>query len=477
MRHSLGSVYVRDQLSFRTHHLAGRSLIHGNPYVLYWMQTTQRFEDNWALRFAILEADRISRPLLIAHTVDGHSAYASARFHTFVLQGARELAARAPALGLTYRLLVAAAPAENDRRLGALAQRAACIVTDDYPTDGVPARTAKIAALAPCRLTAVDSVGAIAANCFERAEYSARTLRPKLQSVLAVSTEPVEDRAPKRSFAAGQLPELSYTAIDVSESALAAIVDACGGAADPGPVETRGGLAAARARLEKFVATGLSDYSRRRANPSDTDGTSRLSAYVRYGMISPLEIMQTVRDAAPKAEYEPFADELLTCRALAHNLCVRSTSYGTLASAPDWAHRTMAEHAADRRPGYCTLDALERAESDDALWNAGQRELLATGTMHPLVRMLWGKAVVAWAPTYHDAFDWLLYLNDKYSLDARDPASYAGVLWCFGKFDRPFVDRPVSGSMRAMSLTRARARHDVEDYLSRWNETTVAVGA
>ena len=476
MRHSLGSAYVRDQLSFRTRHVADRPLVHGNPYILYWMQTTQRFEDNWALRFAILEADRINRPLLIVHTVDAHSAYAARRFHAFVLQGARELAVRAQSLGLTYRLLLASPAADNDRRVVALAQRAACIVTDDYPTDGVPARTVKIAALVSCRLTAVDSVGAVAASCFERAEYSARTLRPKLQSVLAVSTEPVEDRPPKRLFAAGQLAEVSFTGMDVSDAEFDALVEECGGATDPGPVEMRGGLAPARARLQHFVATGLSDYARRRTNPSDIDGTSRLSAHVRYGMISPLEIMQTARDAAPQAEYETFADEMLTNRALAHNLCVRTTSYETLESAPAWAQRTMAEHAGDPRPGYCTLDMLERAESDDPLWNAGQRELVVTGTMHPLMRRLWGKAVVAWAPTYRDGFEWLLFLNNKYSLDARDPGSYAGALWCFGKFDRPFAARKVWGSIRPMSLTRARTKHDVEDYLARWNESGVLVG-
>ena len=81
------------------------------------------------------------------------------------------------------------------------------------------------------------------------------------------------------------------------------------------------------------------------------------------------------------------------------------------------------------------------------------------------------------APTYREAFAWLLHLNDKYSLDGRDPASYSGVQWCFGKFDRPFVARPVWGSIRPMSLTRAREKHDVDDYLARWNERGVAVPA
>ena len=46
--------------------LAKRAPVRGD-YVLYWMASTQRFEENWALRFATLEADRLGLPLLIHH--------------------------------------------------------------------------------------------------------------------------------------------------------------------------------------------------------------------------------------------------------------------------------------------------------------------------------------------------------------------------------------------------------------------------
>jgi hypothetical protein len=71
--HPLGSPYVRDQLSLRTIPLNEKRLQPEGEYILYWMQTTQRFEDNWALRLATLEADRIGRLLLIHHGLDPHS--------------------------------------------------------------------------------------------------------------------------------------------------------------------------------------------------------------------------------------------------------------------------------------------------------------------------------------------------------------------------------------------------------------------
>ena len=60
--HPLGSPYVRDQLSLRAILLNEKRLQPEGEYILYWMQTTQRFEDNWALRLATLEADRIGKP-------------------------------------------------------------------------------------------------------------------------------------------------------------------------------------------------------------------------------------------------------------------------------------------------------------------------------------------------------------------------------------------------------------------------------
>jgi deoxyribodipyrimidine photo-lyase len=70
----------------------------------------------------------------------------------------------------------------------------------------------------------------------------------------------------------------------------------------------------------------------------------------------------------------------------------------------------------------------------------------------------------------------LVYLNNKYALDGRDPSSYAGIQWCFGKFDRAFQERPVWGQIRPMSLFRARAKYDTESYLARWGDQPTIFG-
>ena len=56
--HLLTSQFVRDQLSLRGTRVNDKRTQPEGEYVLYWMQSTHRFEENWALRFAVLEADR-----------------------------------------------------------------------------------------------------------------------------------------------------------------------------------------------------------------------------------------------------------------------------------------------------------------------------------------------------------------------------------------------------------------------------------
>jgi deoxyribodipyrimidine photo-lyase len=470
-RHPLGSPYVRDQLSLRTLPLNEKRLQPDGDYVLYWMQTTQRFEDNWALRLATTEADRIGKPLLIHQGLDPTYAYASDRFHTFVLQGARELARRAESLGLTYRFALRRRRDDDRRVLDRLAQRAALVVTDLFPTAGVADRAARFAARVNCRVLAVDSVGVVPAASFHKEEYAARTIRPKLAKLLDHSLERVDDRPPKRTLSSTLLETLEADWLDVASCDVAAEVARCEIDHTVGAVQLRGGLDAARARLASFAADGLRDYAERRRNPSDSAGSSRLSPYLHYGMISPLEIVHAVRDAEPGAQSDAFLNEMLTWRELSLNFCLRNPRYASLAALPDWVHRSMRAHASDPREVTYTLDELELAATHDPIWNAGQRELVETGMMHNVVRMLWGKSVITWAPTYENALSWLLHLNNKYGLDGRDPNSFAGIQWCFGKFDRPFAKRPVWGTIRPMSLERAHSKYDVAGYLRKYSAT------
>ena len=466
--HPLGSPYVRDQLAQRSARINEIRLVPDGDIVLYLMQSTQRIHENWALRYATIEADRLNRPLLIVHELDSDYEHASTRMHTFALQGARDVARAAEAMGYTFRFLLRRRRGEPSRTIERLASRACLIVTDAYPTGGIAQRTARLANGAPCRVVAVDSVGVIPAAMLPREEYAARTIRPKLARLRDLALEPVLDRPPRREFPAPLLAALDVDAVDIARADIASEVARCEVDRDVPAAPIEGGTSAGRARLQHFIDTGLQQYGVRRIDPTDPDGSSRLSPYLRYGQLSAAEIARAALQDAPPAEGEAFLDEMITWRELSLNFCLHNPAHRSLDSLPAWVHRSMGEHESDRRDRVYTREQLASATTGEPLWNAGQRELLATGQMHNAVRMLWGKSVILWTDRYADALSYLIWLNDRYALDGRDPNSYSNILWCFGKFDRPFATRPVWGTIRPMSLSRAKGKFDVKGYVGRW---------
>lgn len=463
--HRLESEYVRGQLSLRRRDVNAADLRPAGEYVLYWMQATHRFEENWALRYAVLQADALGKPLLIHQGLDPTYEHANDRIHTVILENAKALHRRAERLGLRYQFVLRRRRDDDRRVVDRLAARAALVVTDLFPTAGIAARTARFAERCPVRVVEVESHCIVPYGNFVKEEYAARTIRPKIAKVLDSALEAVEDRGPRATFRQALWDSLDVDRLDLATLDVPAAVASCEIDHAVPAVAFASGLDGARARLKAFCADGLADYAERRNEPSDTDGSSRLSPYLHFGQISAAEVLRSVRAAGHQASAEKFADELVTWRELAFNFCVRNPNHGKLKGLPDWVHRSMEKHRDDPREAIYSLAQLERAETHDELWNAAQRELVRTGFMHNVTRMLWGKSVLLWTARYRHALEHLILLNNKYGLDGRDPSSYGGIQWCFGKFDRPWFDKPVFGVIRPMSLARAREKFDAEAYI------------
>jgi len=463
--HPLESDFVRDQLALRAVTLNQVRTQPEGEYVLYWMQSTHRFEENWALRQAVLHADRLGKPLLIHQGLDPTYEHANDRIHTVILENARALHARAAGLGLSYQFVLRRRRDDDRRVVDRLAARAALVVTDRFPTAGIAERTARFAERAPCRVDAVESHGIVPSGAFVKEEYAARTIRPKIAKLLDLALEPVEDRPAARALPDAVWRSLEVDRLDLDRLDVAAEVARCEIDHTVPPVPFASGLAGARARLRAFCDDALADYAERRNEPADTAGSSRLSPYLHFGQIAAAEVLRTVRAAGHAESAAKFQDELVTWRELALNFCLRNPEFGKLKGLPDWVHRTMAAHTDDPREAVYSLEQLERAETHDELWNAAQREMVRTGHMHNVVRMLWGKSVLLWTARYKHALEHLIHLNNKWALDGRDPSSYGGIQWCFGKFDRPWFDKPVFGVIRPMSLARAREKFDAEAYI------------
>ena len=245
-----------------------------------------------------------------------------------------------------------------------------------------------------------------------------------------------------------------------------------------------GGEAEAHRKLDVFLARRLGEYAARR-NDVGAGLQSHLSPHVHYGQIS---VAHVARRALLLARSNPslrrgvdvYVDELIVRRELAINFATHHPgTYDRFEGLPRWARETLAERSGDERaPRTYTRAEFERARTHDALWNAGQRELLVSGKQHNYVRMFWAKKILEWSADPREAWETATYLNNKYSLDGRDPASYTGVGWCFGLHDRPFPEAPVTGTIRRMSERGMRAKFDegVRAYLRRWGEPAGAAG-
>ena len=117
-----------------------------------------------------------------------------------------------------------------------------------------------------------------------------------------------------------------------------------------------------------------------------------------------------------------------------------------------------------------TLEQLERAKSHEDVWNAAQRELVHTGKMHGFMRMYWAKKILEWSPTPAEALRRAILLNDRYSIDGRDPNGYAGCGWAImGTHDMGWAERAVFGKIRYMNYAGCKRKFDVARYAAKWS--------
>ena len=454
-----------EHLAERVRVVAGQVGDPSGEFVLYWMCTAVRVDENPALDVAKYLAMQHGLPLLVYHGVAQDYPYASDRHHTFILQGARDVQRALADTGIGYCLHVER-PGCDLPVLQQLAARSAIIVTEDMPT-GPPVRflralrrsiSKSIVAVDTACVVPMRLVGRAIERAFEYRDHTRALLKSRL-----VRDWPTMEGVPN-PLPSEQLPSVG---IDLQGYDVADLVAECQIDHSIGPVvDTVGGSTAGYARWQQFQERGLRSYANQR-NDATRDGVSRMSAYLHYGMVSP---MRLARQAAgyqhPGAE--KYLDELLIWRELAYSFCFYRPDHADWEALPQWAQATLETHADDPRVRVYGWEELARGVTGDPLWDAAQRSLLIHGELHNNVRMTWGKAVLNWTRHPREALRMLIDLNHRYALDGRDPASYGGILWCLGGFDRPFFpEQAITGSVRGRSTHEHAQRLDVVKYAKR----------
>jgi deoxyribodipyrimidine photo-lyase len=174
----------------------------------------------------------------------------------------------------------------------------------------------------------------------------------------------------------------------------------------------RAGEAAARERLDRFLEGPVAGYAEDRDRP-DRDATSKLSAHLTWGEVSPRTVWLAVERTGGGRGAEVFRRELVWREFAWHLL---------------WHHPRLASENWRRewdrfpwRGDNAEAERWRRGMTGEPMVDAGMRELYATGTMHNRGRMLTASYL-----TKHLLTDWrvgLAWFED--CLVDWDPAANA----------------------------------------------------
>lgn len=491
-------------------------------HVLYWMAASMRGHDNAALEYAGHLSNRFGVPLRVAHVLpttdaDGHAL--TERHALFHLQGIVDVSEALRKRHIPF-IVIRPAAVESGRAqpqkratkeqqqqeakgivadLAKLAKGAVSVVTDvDYLRPGRTLRASFARAVSVPFYAVEANVIVPVAEASQKAEHAARTIRPKINRLVAQyqkvtsqvtllhqqddtndnddddigkSTWPEDDEDEQNqlaSFAPDRVLRVT-NAYDV-ESALSAWEGVDRGAPRVDGVFFLGGEAAALRRLSDFVEKQLDGYEHGRNEPA-LQLQSDLSPYLRAGHISPVTIACAVAERAKpsnKASRDAFLEELIVRRELAANFCFfNAVGYDSYNGAvPSFAQESLRIHASDKRPQVYSYEQLEAGVTGDVYWNAAQLELVVRGKMHGYMRMYWAKQIIGWVETPQDALAYTIRLNNRWQLDAVDPNSYVGVAWCYGLHDQGWRERDIWGKVRYMNEAGLKRKFDMPAYVA-----------
>lgn len=427
-------------------------------YILYWMQHSQRTKSNHALNFAIQNANRYSKPLLVFFGLTDRFPEANLRHYSFMLDGILEVKTELHKMGIGFCVIMGT-PDEAALTLG---EKACAIVVDRGYLRIERQWRNRVAEESECAMYQIESDLVVPIEeASDKEEYSAATIRRKLRPKLKEFSDLEEMIQVKVPFDNRLLTGFKGIVEDVENVVEILSIDKSVSLVKC----KKGGYSNARRRLDDFIENKLDYYDTLKNHP-DKDFSSGLSAYLHFGQISPIEIYNKVKNIN-KTGKEGFIEEIIVRRELAFNYIYYNNKYDSYSSIPSWAAQSLEDHKKDVRKWNYSLEQLELSGTHDPYWNAAQTQLYLTGDMHGYMRMYWGKKIIEWTDDPENAFNTALYLNNKYSLDGRDPNSFAGIAWCFGKHDRPWVERPIFGKIRFMNANGLQRKFDIESYVKK----------
>ncbi|CAD7014739.1 deoxyribodipyrimidine photo-lyase [Ceratitis capitata] len=435
--------------------------------VLYWMSRDARVQDNWALLYAQRLSLKLKLPLFVCYCLVPKFLNATLRHYKFLLDGLKEVDQECRELSIPFKLFLGS-PLEcipefvSSRKISAVVCDFSPLRVSQQWVEGI-----KNAIPRDVPFMQVDAHNLVPLwEASNKQEYGARTIRGKLNSKLA---EFLTEFPPVLRHAYNKEVMLNCTAINWKGAETSIQCDRSVDAVE----WAQPGYKAACSQLESFCLNRLRIFSEKRNDPT-VNALSGLSPWFHFGQISVQRCVLEVMRFKPKykASVESFCEEAIVRRELADNFCYYNEHYDNLKGLHAWAAKTLDDHRKDKRSPAYTLAEFEQAHTHDDLWNASQLQLVREGKMHGFLRMYWAKKILEWSSTPEEALEVAILLNDKYSLDGRDPNGYVGCMWSIGGVhDQGWAERPIFGKVRYMNYKGCQRKFDVATFVTRYGGT------
>jgi len=444
----------------RVKHLITHSETTQGKYILYFMHQSFRIEYNHALIHAITLANLSHLPLVVFIGIDIDSPYTNTRNLTFMIQGLKELdqelKKRHIQVIFHFRDLL--------NNLTPYLVESQAVVSDvGYTNESRSLQKALYTEILlnhpSLDLFTVESEVIVPIELISnKLEYGAYTIRPKIIRLLPDFS--VSEIVPNLDNASRLFGESKQLIVNVDEIFQQYPIEEI----TPSTVFI-GGYIEAKKRLKLFLNQHLSQYDHS-SDPS-LQSTSKLSAYIRHGQISTLEIYLAILDTpAPQKCKQAFIEQIIIRRELAFNFVFYERGYSEFDHMTlPWAYQSMLSHTGDERATLYQKEDYLAFRTHDPYFNACMKELLYTGFMHNYMRMYWAKKIIEWSLTYRQAFQILMELNNTYAIDGRDPNTYAGIAWCFGRHDRAWPERIIFGKLRYMNASGLKRKFNIDQYV------------
>jgi deoxyribodipyrimidine photo-lyase len=437
-------------------------------YVLCWLQQALRAVDNPVIDAAVRLGEAWRLPVLVYHGLREDYPFASDRLHAFILGASRDLERDCAKRGLACVQFVDRAAKREKGLVYRLAAEAAALVVEDQPGFVAQWQAERVAGKSDTAVIAVNAACVVPPLALEQGVKTTSAFRRRHQAAREAwygwtdepTTQPPYD---------GPLPYRPDYLADLSDADLAALTAEC--AIDhklpPSPMFAPTRAEVGR-RLERLRADVLPAYAEARRNPSTNAGASEMSPYLHFGVVGPREIVAIAEEADIGAEARAkYLDELLTWREWFHYKARALGVPERFDRVPGWARRELAEHAADPRPELESLQALVEGETRDETWNAAQKQYLLDGWMHNNLRMYWAKRLIAMTESPEAGWATACYLNDRLSLDGRDPSTYGNLAWAFGDAQPGYRRNPIYGLVPLRTDAHYRKQDGGPEWLAR----------